>query len=273
MNNTAIVAIMLPVTLGFARSKNISVVEAPHAALLLFHPRRMLHIDWDIHEHPSKWCAARSGGEDHEHVRAVTCRSSAGNCGHHLHDYLRPRMIPDRTSITGSLEIEWRTTPLYHLLIQANSSLIGQNLMETILFKKESGIQVIEIRRDGARLMLPVQRIIVKKNDRFLIAMQGRKGPVGKPEEVFAGMGAESPVSDRRRGDGTGDRDESSLHGVTLAASDFRQHYNSVVLAVHRNGVNITDKISNLPLEVGDTLLVITPRNNLEALEATRTSC
>jgi di/tricarboxylate transporter len=60
------------------------------------------------------------------------------------------------------------------------------------------------------------------------------------------------------------------LIGATLARSDFRQHYNCVVLAVHRNGVNITKQISSLPLELGDTLLVITPRNNLESLDATR---
>jgi di/tricarboxylate transporter len=65
-------------------------------------------------------------------------------------------------------------------------------------------------------------------------------------------------------------RDESSLNGVTLARSDFRQKYNCVVLAVHRNGVNITDRIADLPLDVGDTLLVITAQNNLSALEETR---
>ena len=65
-------------------------------------------------------------------------------------------------------------------------------------------------------------------------------------------------------------RDESSLIGQSLAKTDFRQRYNSVVLAVHRNGVNITSRIAELPLEIGDTLLVITARNNLEALEATR---
>ena len=65
-------------------------------------------------------------------------------------------------------------------------------------------------------------------------------------------------------------RDESSLRGMTLAASDFRQRYNSVVLAVHRDGINITSQIASLPLETGDTLLVITARNNLEALQVTR---
>ena len=65
-------------------------------------------------------------------------------------------------------------------------------------------------------------------------------------------------------------RDESSLLGRTLAAADFRQKYNCVVLAMHRKGVNVTDRIAKLTLEDGDTLLVITALNNLDALEATR---
>jgi di/tricarboxylate transporter len=65
-------------------------------------------------------------------------------------------------------------------------------------------------------------------------------------------------------------RDESSLLGRTLAKADFRQTYNCVVLALHRNGVNITSRIAELSLDIGDTLLVITALNNLEALEATR---
>ena len=43
-----------------------------------------------------------------------------------------------------------------------------------------------------------------------------------------------------------------------------------MVLALHRNGVNITDRIAKLSLDVGDTLLVITALNNLDALDATR---
>jgi len=60
------------------------------------------------------------------------------------------------------------------------------------------------------------------------------------------------------------------LLGKTLAAADFRQRYNCVVLAVHRDGINITSRLAELPLDEGDTLLVITALNNLDALKATR---
>jgi len=128
----------------------------------------------------------------------------------------------------------------------------------------------MEVRRNGARVMLPLSAITVEKNDRFLVALHRRRGKSAKAEALFANIGAEvlSTV------DGIVSelvvRDESSLIGQTLARADFRQHYNCVVLAVHRDGVNITDRIANLPLDIGDTLLVITARNNLESLDATR---
>ena len=159
---------------------------------------------------------------------------------------------------------------MYHLLIGENSPLVGKLFSETQLADHASGIHVMEVRRSGARLMIPLSRIVVEKNDRFLVAIHRRRGGAAKPETLFAAIGAQvlSTV------DGIVSelvvRDESSLLGQTLAASDFRQNYNCVVLAVHRNGLNITSHIADLPLDAGDTLLVITPLNNLDALAATR---
>jgi len=270
MNNTAIVAILLPVTLGFARSKNIA------ASRLLM---------------PLSYCSILGGcctligtstnllvsGALRDLNEAPLTMFELAPLGIPLAivgiGYLTifgPKLIPARSSITGSLEIDYRTTPLYHLLISGKSPIVGQLLTETALGDRNAGIHVLEIRRNGARVMLPLSSIIVEKNDRFLVAIHRRRGGTAKPETLFTTIGADvlSQV------DGIVSelvvRDESSLIGQSLAKADFRQHYNSVVLAVHRNGVNITARIAELPLEIGDTLLVITARNNLEALEATR---
>jgi di/tricarboxylate transporter len=168
------------------------------------------------------------------------------------------------------LEIESRTSLLYHLLIGGDSPLVGKLLTETPLADRSLGVHVMEVRRRGTRLMLPLSRIVVEKNDRFLVAIHRRSGGAAKPETFFESINAQvlSTV------DGIVSelvvRDESSLLGKTLAAADFRQKYNCVVLALHRNGVNIYDRITSAALDVGDTLLVVTALNNLNALEATR---
>ncbi len=270
MNNTAIVAILLPVTLGFARSKNIAasklLMPLSYASILggcctLIGTSTNILVNG----------ALRDLGEPTLGMfERAPLGSPLASAGIAYLSVFGPKLIPDRSSITGSLEIDMRTTPLYHVLIAENSELVGKKLIETPLADRAAGIHVMEIRRRGARVMQPLSSIVVEKNDRFMLALHRRKGRAADSESFFSQIGAQllSTV------DGIVTelviRDESSLNGVTLARSDFRQKYNCVVLAVHRNGVNITDQIADLPLDIGDTLLVITALNNLEALESTK---
>src|SRR5690606_13921322 len=49
----------------------------------------------------------------------------------------------------------------------------------------------------------------------------------------------------------------SALIGHTVREVTFRQRYCMVVLAVHRRGRNVREKIEVLPLEFGDILLMM----------------
>ena len=270
MNNTAIVAILLPVVLGFARNKNI-----PASRLLM----------------PLSYCSILggcctligtstnllvSGALRDLDVPALTMFELApvglpmAVAGIAYLVIFGPKLIPARSSITGSLEIDYRTTPLHHILISAHSPIIGKLITETPLGNRDAGIHVMEVRRQGTRVMKPLPEIVVEKNDRFLVALHRRRGGSAKADELLASIGAEELSTVEGIVSELVIRDESSLIGQTLAKADFRQRYNCVVLAVHRNGVNITASIAGLPLEIGDTLLVITARNNLDALQATR---
>ncbi|UUO05501.1 SLC13 family permease [Blastopirellula sp. J2-11] len=50
----------------------------------------------------------------------------------------------------------------------------------------------------------------------------------------------------------------SPLIGSTVRQANFRALYNAAVIAVHRNGMRLTNKIGNIELEPGDTLLLQT---------------
>ncbi len=270
MNNTAIVAVLLPVTLGFARSKDIPasrlLMPLSYASILggcctLIGTSTNLLVNG----------ALREMGETPMtmfELAPVGIPLAIAGIGYLV--IFGPRIIPARASISGSLEIDMRTSPLYHVLISPDSPIVGKALADTPLADRESGLHIMEVRRRGARVMLPLSKIKVEKNDRFLIAIHRRRGGGARAEELFRQIGAEllSTV------DGIISelvvRDEAVIAGRTLAASDFRQNYNCVVLAVHRDGLNITSRIADLPIEGGDTLLVITSRNNLRALEKTR---
>lgn len=270
MNNTAIVAILMPVVLGFARSKEIAasklLIPLSYSSILggcctLIGTSTNLLVNGSLRDlglEPMSMFA----------LAPVGVPMAIAGIGYMV--IFGPRLLPSRSSITGSLEIDFRTTPLHHLLIGEGSVLIGQQLLETALGSREAGIHVLEIRRRGARLMLPLSEVKVEKNDRFLVALHRRMGGAAKAEELFAEIGAQELSAVDGMVSELVVPGESSLAGRSLAASDFRQKYNCVVLAVHRNGLNITSRMSEISLEKGDTLLVITAVNNLPALKATR---
>jgi di/tricarboxylate transporter len=270
MNNTAIVAIMLPVTLGFARSKNIAasrlLMPLSYASIMggcctLIGTSTNILVNGTLRD---------MGIKQMTMFELAPLGIPLAIVGIAYLTIFGPKLIPARSSITGTLEIESRTSPLYHLLIGENSPLIGKKLSETPLADLGMGIHVMEVRRAGARLMLPLSKIVVEKNDRFLVAIHRRRGGAAKPDTLFASIGAQVLSTVSGIVSELVVRDESSLLGKTLAEADFRQTYNCVVLALHRNGVNITSRIADLALDVGDTLLVITALNNLDALDATR---
>lgn len=270
MNNTAIVAILLPVTLGFARSKDIPasrlLMPLSYASILggsctLIGTSTNLLVNGalrDLKVVPMSMFELSPVGIPLA-IAGIAYLTIVG-----------PKLIPARSSITGSLEIDHRITPLYHILIGANSPIIGKPFAQTPLANRAGGIHVMEVRRGGARVMQSLSAITVEKNDRFLIALHRRRGGAAKPEALCAEIGAEVLSTVDGLVTELVIRDESALIGFTLADADFRQRYNSVALALHRNGVNITSRIAEVSLESGDTLLVITARHNLEALEASR---
>lgn len=270
MNNTAIVAILLPVTLGFARSKDVPasrlLMPLSYSSILggcctLIGTSTNLLVNGALRDLKMEQMSMFE-------LAPVGIPLAIAGIGYMT--IFGPKLIPARSSVSGSLEIEARSTALYHILIGKDSPLVGKPLVDTPLGDRDGGVHLMEVRRSGTRLMVPLTSITVEKNDRFLIALHRRRKHSPDAEKLFTEMGAELLSTVEGIVTELVVRDESSLMGETLARSDFRQRYNSVVLAVHRDGVNITDRIAKLPLELGDTLLVITARNNLGVLEETR---
>lgn len=270
MNNTAIVAILLPMSLGFARSKNISasklLIPLSYSSILggcctLIGTSTNLLVNGTLRD---------LGLEPMSMFTLSPVGIPLAIAGIAYLVVFGPKLLPARSSITGSLDIDHRTTLLHHLLIKEGSPLIGRSLFDTPLGSIGKGVHVVEIRRQGARLMIPLSEVKVERNDRFLVALHRQKKGVKMGEELFAEFGAlelstvDGIVSELVISS------ESSLIGTTLAESEFRQRYNCVVLAVHRDGQNITSQMADLPLDRGDTLLVITAVNNLASLKGTR---
>ncbi len=53
----------------------------------------------------------------------------------------------------------------------------------------------------------------------------------------------------------------SPLAGRTAAEMDFRSHYQGAILAIHRSGQQVNEKLGSVRLRAGDTLLVVAERD------------
>lgn len=167
MNNTAIVAILMPVVLGFARSKEIAasklLIPLSYSSILggcctLIGTSTNLLVNGTLKD---MGLAPMSMFE----LAPVGVPLAIAGIGYMV--IFGPKLLPNRSSITGSLEIDFRVVPLHHLLITDGSELIGQKLLDTPLGSKEAGIHVLEIRRRGTRLMLPLSAVTVEKTIDF----------------------------------------------------------------------------------------------------------
>ncbi len=49
--------------------------------------------------------------------------------------------------------------------------------------------------------------------------------------------------------------------GMTVKEFSFKEHFDAVVLAIHRNGEPITANLNNLKLKVGDNVVLLSNRS------------
>jgi len=60
----------------------------------------------------------------------------------------------------------------------------------------------------------------------------------------------------------------SRLIGATLSALSFSRRYNAIALAIQRRGQTLREQLKDIPLQFGDALLLQTPRAEVERLRA-----
>ncbi len=159
---------------------------------------------------------------------------------------------------------------LTELVIQPRSHLIGKTLKESKL-SLANDIEVLEIQRHKERLgsLLPEvvlaegDVLIVKGNIDNIIRVREAEGVAIHPRVKFRDQDLESPdvmlaeavISAR-----------SGLVGKTIKEIDFRKRFLATALAIRRHGGEIREKLGKVELHFGDTLLIQGRRDRLQSL-------
>lgn len=171
------------------------------------------------------------------------------------------RRLPDRTELIERFD-ERRREYLVELQVQSNCPLIGKSV-EAAGLRNLPGLFLIEIDRSGETVTPVSPQDVIQSGDHLVFTgvvktiaeLERIPGLVPAVDQSFETTPAER--IHRQLTEAVLSR-TSPLIGMTLRETDFRKRYNAAVVAVHRNGERLTNKIGSIRLEPGDTLLLQT---------------
>lgn len=171
------------------------------------------------------------------------------------------RFLPGRRDIIEQLGDQKREY-LIEMQVLPECPLINRTVEDAGL-RNLHGLFLIEIDRDGDIITPVTPRDFIRSGDRLVFT--GLVSTIVDLEKIPGLI----PAADRTYEFHPQSRVQrhltevvlspsSPLVGTTVRKANFRQLYNAAVVAVHRNGERLPNKIGNIILEVGDTLLLQT---------------
>jgi len=167
-------------------------------------------------------------------------------------------LLPNRQSAVAQMENS--RSYIVEMLVDADSPLIGRTIEEAGL-RHLPGLFLMEIERGANSLpavspqerLEPHDRLIFTGLAESIVDLQKLRGLTPATDQVFKlrAVGerclVEAVVSD-----------SCPLVGRTVREGRFRTHYNAAVIAVARNGEQLRQKIGDIALRAGDTLMLLT---------------
>ncbi|PZV08475.1 MAG: SLC13 family permease [Leptolyngbya sp.] len=200
-----------------------------------------------------------------------------------------PRLLPDRKASSPNLANYDLKDYMSEVVITPRSTLIGQTLRASEIQRKFD-IDVLEIIRNGSHFAQPLADKVLQAGDVLLIRggrdelliLKAQRGLDILPEVKF---GQQTPADELNTGEApladeldTGEEhiaevlilSNSRLVGSTLKEMRFRQRYNATVLAIRRGEELVRDRMGKVPLRFGDLLLVQGPQSSFTGLQTTR---
>ena len=183
---------------------------------------------------------------------------------------IAPKLIPSRT-VTSSL------TKSYHLggyltemRIKKESALVGKSCLDRSI-NHNYDVTVLDIIRDQKHIVNNIRRTILKEGDILFvrgtlenfIRMKEVEGITLLTDEKLTQAELEQEDNELVECLLT---DDSDLVGKSLMSTNFRQVFGAFILAIRREGDIIRKKIAHMQLHAFDTLLIYGPTKKISTL-------
>ncbi|MFC6826851.1 SLC13 family permease [Halopelagius fulvigenes] len=187
--------------------------------------------------------------------------------------WLTPERIEPRADLTEEFEMAEYLT---EVVVREDSPLVGQQVQRALV-ETDFDVDLIQLIREGEVFLEPLGPKEIQAGDVFalrtdrdtLIELLDVEGLDLVPnvtvdeEELEAAESGQNLVE-------IVVAPGSFLVGESLVSAGFRQQYDATVLALRRGGEIIRRRMDNIPLRVGDTLLVQATTNSIERLDVNR---
>jgi di/tricarboxylate transporter len=175
-----------------------------------------------------------------------------------------PRLLPSRKSGTAKLNDPRQYT--VEMRVEPASPVDGQSI-EAAGLRHLPGVYLAAIERDGESLVGVGPEQVLRGDDQLvfvgvvdsIVDLQRTRGLVPATRQLFK---LNDPRHNRCLVEAVVS-DTCPIVGRTIREGEFRTRYNAVVIAVHRNGERLNQKIGDIVLKAGDTLLLETHRRFL----------
>jgi di/tricarboxylate transporter len=167
-------------------------------------------------------------------------------------------LLPDRQPASAALENP--RSYVVEMLVEANGLLVGQSI-EAAGLRHLPGLYLMEVERGERRLPAVSPQERLQAGDRLIFT-----GVVESVVDLHKMRGLKPATDQIFKLDGHGDHhlveavvsDSCPLVGRSIRDGRFRSVYNAAVIAVARNGDHIQQKIGDIVLRAGDTLMLLT---------------
>ncbi|HEY9248475.1 MAG TPA: SLC13 family permease, partial [Rariglobus sp.] len=270
INNTPVVVVFLPVVLGLARKMKLApsklLIPLSYAAVLggtctLIGTSTNLVVNGILiakHLPPFGMFELAWLGVPATLIGAVYLAL----CG--------KRLLPTREMLTSILTDEERREYITEAFVQPGSPVLDKTLAEAGL-SRAKGIRLIEIVRDGVALYIEPEKIRLKAGDRVILACRPQgiaatRGVVGIDLISELKLGLEQIAAHEGSLVEAVVNPHSGIVGHTVREVNFRQRFRMIVLAVHRKGRNVRERLETLPLAAGDIVLMMGTDQAIDAL-------